>query len=374
MAQQLRRALVTGGVGFIGTNLSAALLAAGSEVTVLDNFSRPGTRRNLAWLRRQAPPGRLQVIEGDVCHAGTVAAAVAGQQAIFHLAAQVAVTHALRDPRADFEVNLGGTLNVLEAARAGGCRPLLLYTSTNKVYGALPDAVQHPEGVSEQQPLDLHSPYGCSKGAADQYVRDYGRSFGMSTVVFRMSCIYGPHQFGTEDQGWVAHFVLALRAGQTITLYGDGRQVRDLLYVGDLVDAMMGAAALRPQGRVFNVGGGPRNAVSLLELLRLLELRSGLRAELRYAPVRAGDQPYYVSNTQALEQALGWRPRTNVAAGLARLWAWADDITCAPLRTPVPPLLIKQPPVPLAARGDREPRGPVARGRRVSLCEDKVPA
>ena len=354
MAEQAQRVLVTGGAGFIGTNLGAALRAQGCTVTVLDNFSRRGTRDNLAWLQRQALPGRLRVIEGDVRHAATVAAAVAGQQAIYHLAAQVAVTEAFRDPRADFEVNLGGTLNVLEAARRAGGRPLVLYTSTNKVYGALPEAAGQAAGVNEQQPLDLHSPYGCSKGAADQYVRDYGRSFGLPTVVFRMSCIYGPHQFGTEDQGWVAHFVLALRAGRPITLYGDGHQIRDLLYVDDLVAALLGVGARRPLGRVFNVGGGPANAVSLLEVLRLLEPRVGGAAALRYAAVRPGDQPYYVSDTRALQQAIGWRPRTGVAAGLGRLWDWAAEVAA-----------------PHAAAADKLA---LRRVRRPGLYADKVPA
>jgi CDP-paratose 2-epimerase len=257
---------------------------------------------------------------------------------VFHFAAQVAVTTSLNDPRHDFAVNAGGTLNVLEAIRAQRNPPPLVFTSTNKVYGGLSDIVlerregryepRDPEirqhGVSEHRRLDFHSPYGCSKGTADQYVLDYARSYGLKAIVFRMSCIYGPHQFGTEDQGWVAHFLIRAIEGRPIVLYGDGMQVRDILFVEDLVDAFLLAQRSMDQhcGTAFNIGGGPANTTSLLELLDLIEVVHGDSPDVAVQEWRTGDQRYYVSDTRRFQQSTGWQPRIGVREGVTRLYQW----------------------------------------------------
>jgi CDP-paratose 2-epimerase len=306
-------------------------------VRILDNLSRPGVEQNLQWLRDQHGE-LLQVITADIRDEKVVAQAVAGTQQVFHFAAQVAVTTSLDKPREDFLVNAQGTLNVLEAARARPIPPFVLMTSTNKVYGDLADlelqaSGQHYQpldlgvrarGVSEARPLEFHSPYGCSKGAAEQYVLDYARSYGMSTMVFRMSCIYGPRQFGTEDQGWVAHFILRAQRGEPITLYGDGKQVRDILYIDDLVQAFMLAEqnAQKLAGRAFNIGGGPENAISLLDLLDRIESLQKGRPTTSFDAWRTGDQRYYVSDTRAFEQLTGWSRRVRAKDGIARLYEW----------------------------------------------------
>jgi CDP-paratose 2-epimerase len=330
--------LITGGAGFVGTNLAARLLREGREVLVLDSLARAGVEENLRWLRDTFGTA-LSVEIGDVRDGALVRRAVAHADAVFHFAAQVAVTTSLSDPMDDFEVNALGTLNVLEAIRTRPHPPPLVYTSTNKVYGALGDlAMRKTErryqpkdgaaraGIGEDRPLDFHSPYGCSKGAADQYVRDYARTFGIPTTVFRMSCIYGPHQFGTEDQGWVAHFLIQALQDRPLTVYGDGRQVRDVLFVEDLVEAFLLALQHMgtESGQAFNIGGGPANAVSLLELMAMIEELTGRRPEVRFDDWRPGDQKYYVSNTARFEQATGWRPRTEVRRGLARLATWLE--------------------------------------------------
>jgi CDP-paratose 2-epimerase len=307
-------ALITGGAGFVGTNVADRLLRAGERVRVFDNLARAGVTENLAWLQQQHGD-RLEVAIGEIRDADAVARATRAVDRVFHFAAQVAVTTSMDDPFADFAVNVEGTVRLLEALRGSGVP--LLFTSTNKVYGAL-DGAQAP--VSEAQPLDFCTPYGCSKGAADQYVLDYAKSFGLPTVVFRMSCIYGPHQHGNEDQGWVAHFLLRALEGEPITIYGDGTQVRDVLYVEDLVDAMLGAVGRA--GEVFNVGGGADNAISLLDLLDLIEELHGVQPRIELAPERPGDQRWYVSNTEKLERELGWRPRVGVADGVAALYDW----------------------------------------------------
>jgi CDP-paratose 2-epimerase len=330
-------ALITGGAGFIGTNLAARLLGEGRRVIVYDSLVRAGTEHNLRWLRA-CFGDRLQVELADTRDAGRLAAAVARAGEVFHFAAQVAVTSSLADPAADFEVNLRGTLNLLEAIRAQPEPPPLVFTSTNKVYGALGDIDLEATdtryrpldvhlragGVSEARPLDFHSPYGCSKGGADQYVLDYARSYGIPAVVLRMSCIYGPHQFGNEDQGWVAHFLIRALEQRPITLYGDGRQVRDILHVDDLVEAMLQCRrridALR--GRAFNMGGGPRNTVSLIELLDRIGRIGGRAPAIASAGWRVGDQRWYVSDTHAFEAATGWRAQVGVADGIARLYDW----------------------------------------------------
>jgi CDP-paratose 2-epimerase len=330
------RTLITGGAGFVGTNLAARLLREGREVLVLDSLARPGVEENLRWLRDTFGPA-LSVEVGDVRDPVLVSKAVARANAVFHFAAQVAVTTSLLHPLDDFEVNARGTLNVLEAIRRRPSPPPLVFTSTNKVYGALCDlAVRRSArryeprderartGVGEDRPLDFHSPYGCSKGAADQYVRDYARTYGLPTTVFRMSCIYGPHQFGTEDQGWVAHFLIQAIQGRPITVYGDGHQVRDILFVDDLVEAFLLALQRMETatGQAFNIGGGPANAVSLLELLDLIGELAGRRPRVILDDWRPGDQKYYVSDTTRFEQATGWRPSTSVRSGLEQLAEW----------------------------------------------------
>jgi CDP-paratose 2-epimerase len=334
---QLSAVLITGGAGFIGTNVADRMLKDGYRVTILDNLSREGVRQNVAWLQQRH--GRLvTVVAADVRDPAVVRRAVENVSHVFHFAAQVAVTTSLLDPRNDFETNVTGTLNVLEAIRARNNRPSLIYTSTNKVYGGLEDVdlradgcryapvdrfiAQH--GISEARPLDFHTPYGCSKGAAEQYVRDYARSYGLRTVVFRMSCIYGPHQFGTEDQGWVAHFLIRALAKRPITIYGDGLQVRDILFIDDLMEAFFLAwrqiDAL--SGQAFNIGGGVARAVSLLELVDLIGRMTGHAPGVRFEPSRSGDQRYYVTDAAKFRQATGWSPKVSPQEGLQRLHSW----------------------------------------------------
>jgi len=319
-----RLVLITGGAGFIGSNLAERLLKTPkTRVRVFDNLSRAGAEHNLEWLRSAAGSQKLEFIRGDVRDRRLLQEAMLEVTDVFHLAAQVAVTTSVDDPSSDFEVNAQGTLNVLEAARTGGKHPFLLFTSTNKVYGALQRLSVETEGthyracsgdchgVNESEPLDFHSPYGCSKGAADQYVRDYARIYNMPTVVFRMSCIAGPRQFGNEDQGWVAHFLYSVLEGKPISIYGDGFQVRDVLHVFDLIDAMLAVrrSALHCGGEIYNLGGGLERAISVIEMLRKIEARTGKLLKLRYREVRPGDQPWYVADTSKLQQSTGWRPQ-----------------------------------------------------------------
>ncbi len=331
-----RRVLITGGAGFIGSNLAARLLATDAHVTVLDSLARPGVAANAEWLRSLAAPGRLTVIEGDVRDRGLVQGAAEGATEIYHFAAQVAVTTSLEDPIADCHTNILGTLHVLEAARLSRSKPLVLFTSTNKVYGSLESVGFTREGdrwrfadpllsgIDEDQPLDFHSPYGCSKGAADQYVHDYARIYGLATVVFRMSCIAGPRQLGTEDQGWLAHFLYSALRGEPVTIYGDGCQVRDILHVSDLLDAMELVVARRDvtAGQVYNVGGGPAQSISVREALKAIEQQTGARICLEYKEARPGDQQIYVSDTVKLRAHTGWEPKRGLAATLGDIAAW----------------------------------------------------
>lgn len=335
-----RPVLVIGGAGFIGTNLVHRLVESGERVIVFDNLSRPGVERNAAWLMHTHGE-RVRLLQGDVRDADAVREAVGKAGFVFHLAAQVAVTTSLSEPKDDFEVNASGTLHVLEAIRAQHLPPPMLFTSTNKVYGALEDLEvragetryqpvdrqTRERGVAEDRPLDFHSPYGCSKGAADQYVLDYSRSYGLKTVVFRMSCIYGPHQFGTEDQGWVAHFLIRALADQPLSIYGDGLQVRDVLFVDDLVRAMFLAreGIDRLAGRAFNVGGGPGQTTSLLELIQLLTRIRGQVPRHVFGDWRTGDQRYYVSDITAFRDATGWTPCVGMEEGVRRLERWLRE-------------------------------------------------
>ncbi len=337
---QAKPVLITGGAGFIGTNLAHRLLSQGRGVVLFDNLSRDGVKENVRWLQR-AHGGRVQLVTGDIRDRAAVGRVVQRAGEVFHFAAQVAVTTSLVDARTDFEVNVCGTFNLLEELRALAEPPPLVYTSTNKVYGGLHDIElrqtntryepQDPrireEGISEARPLEFHTPYGCSKGAAEQYVLDYARSFGRPAAVFRMSCIYGPHQFGTEDQGWVAHFLIQALEGRPITIYGDGLQVRDILFVEDLVDAFLLAQRHMASisGQAFNIGGGPCRTVSLVELLSTIQRVHGTKPLIQYERARTGDQRYYVSNTAKFQRATGWSPKVSPASGIRALCAWLAE-------------------------------------------------
>jgi CDP-paratose 2-epimerase len=342
-----RPVLITGGAGFIGSNLADRLLREGRPVILLDNLSRSGVERNVRYLC-ETHGDLLEVHIHDVRDRRVVERLVARCGSIFHFAAQVAVTTSLVDPVGDFESNLQGTVNVLEAARKQETPPPLLFTSTNKVYGDLHDIELVPVGnrhvprdhhtrkygVDESRPLDFHSPHGCSKGAADQYILDYARMYATPNMVFRMSCVYGRRQLGTEDQGWVAHFARQMLRGGPLSIYGDGRQVRDILYIDDLLDAMLLAMENidRTAGQAFNIGGGPDNAVSLLQVVRALAELSGAEPQVSYGPRRQGDRSYYVSDTRRFTRATGWTPRISAEQGVSCLYRWLLENSCsAPL-------------------------------------------
>lgn len=329
--------LVTGGAGFIGSNLADRLLARGCRVRILDSLERPGVERNLQWLTARHGD-RVEPVIADLREPGAIARAVRGIDAAFHFAAQVAVTTSLADPGADFAINLGGTFALLEALRRERPGAPLIFASTNKVYGDLgdldfrrseggyvpTDSALARHGVGESRPLDFHTPYGCSKGAADQYVLDYARSYAMPAAVLRMSCIYGERQMGTEDQGWVAHFLIRAFAGEPITLFGDGHQVRDICDVADTCAAYIAALERIDTiaGRAFNWGGGPDNAVSLLTLVAEIRRVVGTSPQVTFADWRAGDQRWFVADTRAADQALGLAPRKPWRTGIADLAAW----------------------------------------------------
>jgi CDP-paratose 2-epimerase len=332
-----RPALITGGAGFVGTNLANRLLSEGQSVLLLDNLSRPGVEHNWHWLK-QKYGHRVQLELADVRDRYTLQRLVPQVAQIYHLAAQVAVTTSLANPTEDFAVNVQGTMNLLEALRHLDTPPPLVFTSTNKVYGGLEhvelveecdryqprDSQLRTYGVSEQQPLHFHSPYGCSKGTADQYILDYARSYGLPAVVFRMSCIYGPHQCGTEDQGWVAHFLKQVLNRQDITLFGTGKQVRDILFVEDLVDAFQLAQAYMPRlsGQAFNIGGSPSNSTSLLNLLDEIRHLHRQPISVQLDDWRPSDQRYYVSDIRRFSAATGWQPKFSIHRGLACLYDW----------------------------------------------------
>jgi CDP-paratose 2-epimerase len=336
-ATRLSKVLVTGGAGFIGTNLVHALIQQGHQVAVLDNLSRRGAEKNLDWLRERHGEA-FEFFRGDVRDVSELIPVVRGREIIFHLAAQVAVTHSVQDPRRDFEINAGGAFNVLEAAREAADYPTLIYTSTSRVYGAMEEIRivegehrysyprEYRHGIPESRLLDFHSPYGCSKGCADQYFRDYARIYRVKTVVLRVSCIYGTRQFGNEDQGWVSHFLISALRGRKINIYGTGKQVRDVLYVDDLVSVMCEAVARIDDvtGQIYNIGGGPENTLSLLELLDLIEELHGTRPQTEYFDWRPGDQPVYISDIRKAEDELGWRPRVGVREGVERLLRWIE--------------------------------------------------
>ena len=329
--------LITGGAGFVGTNLAKRLLEQGNRVMVFDSLCRDGVEQNLQWLHENYGE-KLEVYVGDIRDQQAVRLVMKKAEQVFHFAAQVAVTTSLELPINDFEINARGVINVLEAIREQDNPPPLVFTSTNKVYGGFEDlefisngsryypadASIKKHGISEERHLDFHSPYGCSKGAADQYVIDYARTYNLPMTVFRMSCIYGPHQYGNEDQGWVAHFAIEALEGNKVNIYGDGKQVRDILFVEDLVDAFLLAQEHMPgiKGQAFNIGGGPENTVSLLELLKTIGEYRGESITLKFCDWRPGDQQYYVSDTRKFQKATGWYPKHNVADGVAKLYQW----------------------------------------------------
>jgi CDP-paratose 2-epimerase len=319
-----RRVLITGGAGFLGVNAAMHLIKQGWHATILDNLSRPGTERNLKWLITRYPT-KTTFVKEDVRNASALSDHVKNQDAILHLAGQVAVTTSLLDPSQDFDINARGTINLLEAVRMNNREVPLVFASTNKVYGKL-DGSEGP--CKETQPIDFHSPYGCSKGAADQYVRDYARCFQMNTVVLRQSCIYGAHQYGTEDQGWVAHFVHSILKDRPLTIYGDGMQVRDLLDARDL-SALYALAIERigqTRGDIYNVGGGPENQRNLLEVIEQIGELTGKKPQYTFTGWREGDQKYYVSDITKAKQDLGWEPRIAFDEGLRDLIAWAESV------------------------------------------------
>ena len=331
--------LVTGGAGFIGSNYVHRLVKRGEKVTIYDNLSRGGAPRNLEWLKQEFGENAFQVIVGDVREADRITEAAKGADVIVHLAGQVAVTTSVINPRDDFESNAFGTFNVLEAARLSGKNPIVIYASTNKVYGGMDDVELFEEptrwrykdlihGCPETQPLDFHSPYGCSKGTGDQYVRDYARMYDLPTVVFRQSCIYGPRQFGIEDQGWVAWFIIAAVMGRPITIYGDGKQVRDILHVEDLMNAYDLAVSKNDvaRGQVYNVGGGPDNVMSIWSEFRpKLEKYVGHVIEVARGDWRPGDQRVFYADITKAEKELGWAPKINVEDGVQKLFEWVQE-------------------------------------------------
>jgi CDP-paratose 2-epimerase len=334
-----KKYLITGGAGFIGSNYASRLIQRGESVTLFDNLTRAGATLNLKWLREQYGDKSFKLVIGDVRQFDEVRPVVDEADAIIHLAAQVAVTTSVQKPREDFEINAMGTFNVLESARLSRRNPVVLYASTNKVYGEMEDQpvveeknqyryAKLPYGISETQNLDFHSPYGCSKGAGDQYTHDYARIYDLPTVVMRQSCIYGTRQFGIEDQGWVAWFVIAAITGRKISIYGDGKQVRDILFIDDLLNAYDAAIANidRVKGQAFNVGGGPDNTISIwAEFAPMLEKLLGKKLEVSRDDWRPGDQKVYISDIRKAQRELSWTPAIRVNEGVTRLFEWVKN-------------------------------------------------
>lgn len=330
--------LVIGGAGFVGCNVSDYYLKNEHHVTVFDNFSRKGTLQNLQWLQSKYKDN-FSVVQGDVrIDFNKLKATVAKADVVFHFAAQVAVTTSVVDPREDFEINALGTFNVLEAVRLSGNKPVVLYSSTNKVYGRMEhvkiverkgeyDYESLPNGIAETEQLDFHSPYGCSKGTADRYMIDYSRIYRLKTVVFRQSCIYGYRQFGVEDQGWVAHFTISAMFGRPLTIYGDGKQVRDVLFIEDLVRAYDMAIKRIDvtSGKAYNIGGGPTKKMSLLNLVAYLEKFFGKKLNYTFSDWRPGDQRVFICDIRKAKNEFGWEPNVGVEEGVQRLASWVKE-------------------------------------------------
>lgn len=333
--------LITGGAGFIGSNLAYSLLSRGDLVTIYDNLSRKMVKNNLRWLKENTGQGKLEVIIDDVRKKDSLCKAIKGKDVIFHLAAQTAVTHSINNPLDDFETNTIGTINLLEGIRQYNPHAIALYTSTNKVYGSM-ESLKYKEtknkfiiqnknfknGINESFPLDFHLPYACSKGAADQYFYDYGRIYDLKTVVFRQSCIYGKRQFGDEDQGWVMHFLKNIILGEEISIYGNGKQVRDILYIDDLIDAYLLAVDKIDfiKGSIFNIGGGSKNKVSLIELIKIIEKKFKKKANYSFQTWRQGDQKIFFCDNQKIYKELGWKAKIEIDEGLDKLHEWVDQM------------------------------------------------
>lgn len=331
--------LIVGGAGFIGCNAASYFLKKDHVVTILDNFSRVGGEDNIQWLKNEHKKN-VRVVRGDIRTDIKLLRSLVGKtDVVLHLAGQVAVTSSVIDPMTDCEINILGTMNVLEAVRKSKHKPIVIYSSTNKVYGGLEDMkikegktrysfANKKYGVSEERTLDFHSPYGCSKGAADQYVRDYYRIYGIPTVVFRQSCIYGPHQHGVEDQGWVAWFMIALTKGKQLTIYGNGKQVRDILYIDDLLRAYELAIThiKKTKGQIYNIGGGASNTLSIwFEFLPILEKLFGKKINAAFSKARPGDQPIYVSDIRKAKKDFGWKPQVPLLKGMNLLYQWIQE-------------------------------------------------
>ena len=336
----MKQITVTGGAGFIGSNLAHHYLSEGHRVVIYDTLERNGSFENVRWLQSHSNSESFKLLVGDVrLPTRQLREEIERSDAVFHFAAQVAVTTSVADPVHDFEVNALGTFKLLELVReSSGKRPAFFYSSTNKVYGGMQEVVieeddaryyyrDFPEGIPEDRVLDFHSPYGCSNGAADQYVRDYSRMYALKTVVFRQSCIYGYRQFGLEDQGWLAWFIIAAILGRQITIFGDGKQVRDVLFIDDLVGAYDQAWGCIDEinGRIYNIGGGAKNAISLRELLAVIKEEIDPDLPLNYSDWRPGDQPVYISDIHKAKGDFGWEPRVDWNTGVHRLIDWVRE-------------------------------------------------
>ncbi len=328
----MKRILITGGAGFIGCNLANKLLSKKNFVKIYDNLSRFGTKINLKWLKEKHK-SNLEIIIGDIRNAKELNKVVKNIDIVYHLASQVAVTSSIKNPKEDFEINAVGTLNLLESLRKEKANTILIFTSTNKVYGEMKNIPlvekerryafkDLPEGISEEQNLDFHSPYGCSKGTAEQYVRDYSRIYDLRTVVFRMSCIYGIRQMGNEDQGWIAHFLISSLLRKPITIYGNGKQVRDILYIDDLISAfeLVVSNIKTTNGMIYNIGGGKDNTISLLELIDEITTTFKIKVKLKFKEWRAGDQKVYISNIKKAYKDFNWKPKINKNQGIQLLF------------------------------------------------------
>lgn len=333
----MKKIFITGGAGFIGANASDYFYKKKWKVYVFDNLSRKGTIYNIKWLNKNS---NIKFIKGDIRNFSYLSKTLAAinPDVILHCAGQVAVTTSFLYPREDFEINALGTFNVLESIRTNKLKASLIYTSTNKVYGNLDSAKvklnkkryiykNNIKGIDENHKTDFHSPYGCSKGAADQYVRDYSRMYGLNTYVLRQSCIYGINQYGIEDQGWLAWFVIASLINKKITIFGDGKQVRDLLYIDDLnrLFEILANNKRKNIDRVYNVGGGYKFSLSILELLEILENKLGKKIKVNFSNWREGDQKLYISNNNKLKKNFGWEPKINPKIGINQLMTWVDD-------------------------------------------------
>lgn len=335
----MEQVFISGGAGFIGSNVAKHYLTKGYNVIVYDNLSRAGTEKNLEWLKKVG--GKFKFVKGDIRDFKFLLNSVKKPNIIYHLAAQVAVTTSIKDPRTDFEINALGTFNMLEACRLKCPNAVFIYSSTNKVYGDLNEyrcgelktrykftSSKLSRGIAENQNLDFHSPYGCSKGTGDQYVKDYSRIYGIKSIVFRQSCIYGERQFGNEDQGWVMHFIKEILKKNDLKIFGDGKQVRDILYIDDLISAYDLAIKKNriSKGKVYNIGGGIENSYSLLELIDYLRKKLSIKIKYKLEDWRAGDQKIFISDNSRIYKDLGWKPMINKKDGVNRLITWANSI------------------------------------------------